>query len=360
MEIYNLLFGRKVKTFFRINVSLDAFLLKNMRKILFLFLFSFICYGGYAQNGDKVFDFLRFPNSTRVNALGGNNVSLVERDPSLIYHNPALLGAEMDGMVNLNYMNYIADINIGSATFTKALKERSAWGVGVAYINYGSIKHTTEDNIDQGTLSVNDISFNGFFSYDLSERWRGGVDLKFLYSDVAGYTSFGLGVDVGLSYYNSDKRFSYGILLKNIGAQLNSYNEQREKLPWDLQMGISKQMSHAPLRVSVTAMYLNKWKFDYIDTADKSYDGDNFFQAFAKHLVIGFDYLPSENFWLGVGFNPKANMDMKLQNGNKLGGFSAGAGVSIKRFDVGVSVARYHPSATSLMLSLSVSLADFY
>lgn len=51
-------------------------------------------------------------------------MSLVERDPSLIFHNPALLGAEMDQMVNLNYLNYISDINVGSALFTKAYKKK--------------------------------------------------------------------------------------------------------------------------------------------------------------------------------------------------------------------------------------------
>ena len=52
-------------------------------------------------------------------------MSLIERDPSLIFHNPALLGAEMDKMVNLNYLNYISDINVGSALFTKAYKEKA-------------------------------------------------------------------------------------------------------------------------------------------------------------------------------------------------------------------------------------------
>jgi len=85
---------------------------------------------------------------------------------------------------------------------------------------------------------------------------------------------------------------------------------------------------------------------------------DSFVKTLSKHLVFGVDFIPTQNFWLGVGFNPKANADMKLQNGNKLGGFSMGAGVKVNRFDVGVSVARYHPSATSLMLSFSMFLGD--
>lgn len=331
-----------------------------MRNILFV-LFIFVFAGtSSAQNGDEVFDFLRIPNSARVNSLGGHNISIIERDPSLIFHNPALLGAEMDKMVNLNYMNYISDINAGSALFTKALKERSAWGVGASFFSYGNLKETTGENQIIGDFSAKDISVVGFYSHDLNDRWRGGLSLKFLYSSIADYTSIGLCVDAGLSYYNSEKEFSAGITLKNIGAQLKPYDNKRQKMPWDIQAGISKKMTHAPIRFSLTAMYLNRWKFDYVDDSDQEYKGDNFFKALVKHFVIGVDYIPSDNFWIGVGFNPKTSLDMKLRDGGgALSGFSAGAGVKIKMFDVGASIAKYNPSALSLMISVSMTLDDF-
>lgn len=330
-----------------------------MRNNLFILFFLFVLQTTVAQSGDQVFSFLRYPASTRANAMGGNNVSLVERDPSLIFQNPALLGGEMDGMVNLNYMNYIADINVGSALFTKALKEKAAWGIGVTYFSNGTIKGMTSEQISTGDITAKDINVSGFFSYDLSDRWRGGASLKFLYSNMDIYTSVGIAVDAGLSYYNSEKDFSFGFAFKNIGAQLKPYEDERQKMPWDIQMGITKRLNHAPIRLSLTAQYLNRWKFDYIDDTDKEYKGDSFFQAFVKHFVIGVDYVPSENFWLGLGYNPKTALDMKLQGGNALSGFSGGAGVKIKMFDVGVSVAKYHPSALSFMVGVSTTIGDF-
>ena len=98
-------------------LSLYAFYQRNMRNILFILFFSFLLQAVVAQTGDTGYTFLRYPSSARANAMGGNTMSLVERDPSLIFHNPALLGAEMDQMVNLNYLNYISDINVGSALF---------------------------------------------------------------------------------------------------------------------------------------------------------------------------------------------------------------------------------------------------
>lgn len=330
-----------------------------MRRLQYILLLLILTQVVRAQNGEEVFSFLRYPTSSRANALGGNNISLVERDPSLIFHNPALLGGEMDGMLNLNYMNFISDINIGSALYTKARGEKGAWGIGASFISYGNFKQTNAEKLVEGDFSVKDISLNAFYSHDLSEKWRGGLSLKFLYSSLESYTSIGMAVDAGLSYYDSEKDFSAGIAFKHIGAQLKAYDDKRQKMPWDIQLGISKKLAHAPFRLSVTAMYLNKWDFDYANDTDATYDGDSFFQTFIKHFVLGLDYIPSENFWLGVGFNPKTNQDMKLQGGNKLAGFSAGAGVKIKMFDVGASVAKYHPSALSVMISVSTTLGDF-
>ena len=150
---------------------------------------------------------------------------LGRRDPSLIFHNPALLGAEMDQMVNLNYLNYISDINVGSALFTKAYKEKGAWGVGASFFSQGKIRGMSEEGLPTGDFTAKDISVNGFFSYDLSERWRGGASLKFLYSGIGDYTSIGVAVDAGLSYYDSEKGFSFGFAFKNIGAQLKAYED---------------------------------------------------------------------------------------------------------------------------------------
>ena len=311
----------------------------------------------YSQGGEDAYTFLRIPVSSRAVALGGHTVSLVESEPSLIFHNPALLGGEMDNMVNVNYLNYFSGVNIGSAVYTKAFRERSSLGAGITYINYANFEERGVGGEELGMFTVQDIGIHTFYSYDLSEKWRGGVSLKALYSSIADYTSFGLAVDAGLSYFDQEKDFSFGIALKSIGAQLKSYHEESQSIPWDLQMGFTRRLAHAPIRVSVTAMYLNRWKFDYIENIEIKTD-DSFFNTAFKHLVLGAEFVPSDNFWLGIGFNPKMKMDMKLSSGNGLGGFSIGGGVKVSRFNVGASVARYHPSATSLMVSVAVLLSD--
>lgn len=327
--------------------------MKYINLLLLLFVFPVAV---FSQEGDEGYAFLRFPVASRISALGGYSVSMVEAESSLAFHNPALMGGEMDMMLNVNYMNYISDVNVGSAIFTKAFRERSTWGVGATYMNYGKMKKMTVNDEYLGTFSMQDIGLYGFYAYDLSDRWRGGLTLKMLHSSLEDYSSFGLAVDAGLSYFNAETDFSFGLALKNIGAQLKSYHDDRQRIPWDIQMGITKRMAHAPLRVSVTTMYLNKWKIDYMDdTVEKD---DSFLKTLLKHFVFGVEFLPTQNFWLGLGVNPKTIMDMKLNEGSGLSGFSIGGGVKVSRFNVSASVAQYHPSATSVMVSVAMSLSQ--
>jgi len=326
--------------------------------IIFMLIFSL---SGYAQNGEKVFRFLNLPTSTHVNALGGNNVSLVDNDISLVFHNPAALGEEMNMNINLNYMSYIADIGAGSAIFGKSLNPITTVAAGVTYLDYGNFKRVSEDGISSGDFSSKDIIVSGVFSRDLTPMLRGGVTTKFIYSSYDEFSSFAIGFDVGLSYYKEDKSFSAGLVFKNLGAQLSSYNDERKVgLPWDIQLGLTKKISHAPIRISVTGIYLTQWKFEKINDANGIIDDDDsFFKTFFKHLVFGVDFLPTENFWLGVGYSPKVNSDMKLQDANKFGGFNAGAGIKVKKFNVGFSFSQYAPSATSYHFSLSMDLSKF-
>jgi len=324
--------------------------MKKIFYILFIiFLTTSFSIKSFAQDGKSAFDFLQLPYSARASAMGGTNISVIEKDPSLVFQNPGFLGPEMDMGLNVSYLMYIADINAASAIFTKAAGERGAWGFGVNYLDYGNIKETTVENIIIGDMSIKDISVNGFYAHDITERIRGGIAGKFIYSSLGDeYTSIGLGVDLGLTYYNPDRDFSLGLTAKNLGGQLTAYIEDRSPMPWDVQLGMTKRLAHAPIRFSITATKLNKWE-SYNLKGEK----DPFIKNLAKHFILGVDLIPSDNFWLAVGYNIKRSSDMALDEGNKMGGLSGGVGIRISSFEVGAAVAQYHPAATSFMVSIT-------
>ena len=60
-----------------------------------------------AQESQTAYNFLRLPVSAHVAALGGDNISIVEDDATLIFHNPALINDVSDRTINLNFMTYM-------------------------------------------------------------------------------------------------------------------------------------------------------------------------------------------------------------------------------------------------------------
>ena len=97
-----------------------------------------------AQESQEVYSFLRLPVSAHVAALGGDNITLTDDDPTLIFHNPALINDVSDKSLNLNFMTYMEGAKTASASFVKAYKERATWGVAAQYMDYGAMKETTE------------------------------------------------------------------------------------------------------------------------------------------------------------------------------------------------------------------------
>lgn len=336
---------------------------KSMNRIktcIIVIISTFSVFPSFAQEGEKAYRFLELPTSTRINAMGGTNVSIIDNDISLVFQNPAALGKEMNMNANVSFMSYIADIKVGSAIFGKSIRDANAFAVGVNYVDYGDFKGTDANNIYSDKFGATDIAVNGVYSHMLTDRLRGGVTAKFIYSSYEEYTSTAIGFDVGLSYYNEDKEFSAGLVLTNVGAQISAYNDKRIGLPWDIHIGASKKIGNSPIRLSLTGVYLTQWDFSKIDEANGiDSSEDNFAKTLFKHTVIGLEVIPNKNLWLALGFNPKAHYDLKLQEGNKLGGFNAGAGIRISKFSIGFSFAKYHPSASSFHFSLGADISKF-
>lgn len=330
-----------------------GYIIKRMRRILIALLLLSSSLFLSAQEGKTTFDYLLLPASAHTAALGGNHITVIEPDVSIVFNNPALLGYEMHNQLNLSYLSYVADVGMGTMAYARSINRLTTIGIGVQYTNYGKMTETNEQNQVIGDLTANDITGQIFLSREFSDNLRGGITGKFIYSNYAHNTSIGLGVDLGLSYYNPETEFAWSIVGKNIGRQVKAYEEELSGLPWDIQAGVSKKLDNAPLRFSLTAIGLKQWKFDNPNGKE-----DSFLKTLGKHLVIGLDIVPNDNFWIGAGFNIKRNSDMKIKDGSKFAGLSAGAGLKVRAFSFGVAYGKYFPNANSLLFSISTSFGE--
>lgn len=315
-----------------------------------------------AQEGRTSYDFLNITPSAHAYTLGGNNISIIEEDITLVNNNPALLGPEMDKKWGINYMMYVAGINFAGTTFGIATSNRSALAIGLQYYGYGSMAHTDETGQILGRFNPQDIQINAIYSHDIYEGLRGGARLNFIYSNYEQYTGIALAVDLGLNYYNVDKNYSLSLVARNLGGQLKRFANSYGNLPWDIQFGYSQTLNELPIRISITAHDLWRWKIPYPSTSDTG-EGivvkDKFFEHLFRHLIFGAEYLFNNNFYIGLGYNYKMASDMRTDNRTILSGFSIGAGLKVKMFGIDVSVASHHVSGTTLMLNLTTSINDF-
>lgn len=298
-----------------------------------------------AQNESRTeYNFLRLPVSAHAAALGGDNITVIDDDEALMFSNPALLSSVTDKTINLNYMNYMSGVNTASASFNRVVNDRAVWAVSGQYLDYGDMKEVNADNVQIGEFSAKDISIAGYFAYLLTDRLAGGITAKFITSYIADYNSIGVGVDLGLNYYDEDREWSLSLVMKNLGGELKAYDEEYGKMPFDIQIGASKQFTGTPFRVHATLVDLNHPQYKFIN-----------------HLVIGAEALLGDNFWIGGGYNFRRANEMKITDSSDDesshgAGLSLGAGLTLSRFKVGASYGKYHVSSSSVVISLAYSL----
>lgn len=296
-----------------------------------------------AQVSQNVYNFLRLPVSAHAAALGGDNITIIENDASLMFHNPALLSSVSDKTIGLNYMNYMSGANTASASFNRAVGERGSWAASGQYMNYGTMKEVDENNVQTGEFSAKDIALAGYFSYMLTDKIAGGVAARMVASYIGDYNSVAMGVDLGLNYYDGDRGWSVSLLAKNLGGQLSAYDENFEKMPFDLQLGVSKRLVGTPLRFSATLVDLNHTDYKFIN-----------------HWVMGAELLFSETMWLGAGYNFRRANEMKITDAESESshgaGLSFGGGINLERLQLNVAYGKYHVSSSSIIINLAYKL----
>lgn len=133
-----------------------------MRKLLLSVLLALSATMAVAQESQTGYNFLRLPASAHAAALGGDNITLIEDDEALIFHNPALLSSVSDKTINLGYMNYMSGVNAASAAFNRIVKDKASWAVSAQYVDYGKMKQVDENNVQMGESSAKDVAVAGY------------------------------------------------------------------------------------------------------------------------------------------------------------------------------------------------------
>jgi hypothetical protein len=307
--------------------------------------------------GDNIYEFLNLTHSGLVSSLGGTNVSINSSNLNLAYHNPALLTGSMDKYLSLNYVNYFAGINYGLAMYSRSYAGVGSFAAGITYLNYGSFTGADPSGTITGTFGASEYALSFIYSREIDSLFSIGINLKPVLSHLENYTSFGFAIDLGAAYHSRSQLFSAGIAIKNAGLEVTTYaGEARQKLPFEIQAGISQRLAHAPLRFSVTLRHLEKYDltYEYSDTALVStyFLSSQFLENILRHAIFGIELIPHKNFYLSAGYNYQRRKELEVESKTSMVGFSWGFGINTSLLNIEFGRATYHLAGASNNVSL--------
>ena len=324
------------------------------------------------SGGNNTYEFLNLSSSARVSALGGYQIAVKDNDPFLAFDNPSLLNKEMDNKLALSYVNYISDIGSGFASYTRSFKDIGVFSGAVKFIDYGKFTETDNAGNEIGDFSAGEYAFVLGYARELDTNFSIGANVKALYSNLYDYNSLAAAVDISASYLSLNKSFTMALVVKNIGKQITTYDDgAEEKLPFEIQYGLSKRFENVPIRLGVVFHNLQQWDLRYDNPNDdqestilnttgvEEKKENEFLENFGRHIIVNSEFLVSENFNIRFGYNYMRRSDLKIDE--KLGtvGFSWGLGFRVNKFHLSYGRSAFHQAAATNTFSVSTRLSDF-
>lgn len=340
------------------------------RSILIIFSFVSLQLAAQTLGGNTVFNFLRLPNTPKLSALGGINISDVSNDVGLAFNNPSLLRPAMHTQLNTAFNGFYDGIKAYHLSFGyhhKKLNTNFLWGLD--YLNYGAITQTDPSGNIYGEFKPTDWVMQLSASRSYLEKWSYGATFKFINSNYGQYRSNGIAMDVGVLYYDSAKLFSASLLAKNMGFQLKKYDgTDPDDLPFDLQFGISKRLANAPFGFSFTAHHLHQFDTRYNDVEFNDENGFNngsnnkfTFDKLFRHFVFAADVYIANMVEIDIGYNYLRRQELNIGNsGNGLTGFSLGVSLLLKKLQIRYARCHYQNNTAYNQFGLNMTLNQYF
>jgi len=330
---------------------------------------------GQVVGGQYAFEYLRLSNAPHVSALGGISVANPDDDIAFALQNPSLMRPALHNELELNYNGYYAGISVMNLQYGYHVpKINTSFALGVQYLNYGTFTHTDDLGNIYGNFSANDYALTLAASRSYEGNWRYGADIKWAHSTLYTSTASAVLSDVGINYYDTSTLWDFGVVAKNMGVMLKEYTPNNyEPLPFDLQMGVTKQFKHLPLRLIATVHHLYQWDIKYnnpadnitsniLGTADTNANATKgyFFDKLFRHFIFGAELTLAKRLALTVAYNDLERTELAIQTHTGLAGFSFGVNLYLNKFQVHYARNYYHIAGPYNEIGITMALNKLF
>lgn len=202
--------------------------------------------------------FLTITPDSRSAGLGDAGVALFSPDANSVSWNMSnLVNADKKTGFSLSYAPWlrrlVPDVGFSYLSGYSKLNKNSAIGGAIRYFSLGNINFTDFEGNPTGNFNPNEFSVEGGYALRFNKKFSMGVNLRFIYSNIAGnrvlngistkpgYSGAG---DINMTYrtklkvQGKETDFQFGANIQNVGAKMTyTTREQRDFIPTNLKIG---------------------------------------------------------------------------------------------------------------------------
>lgn len=334
--------------------------------IAFLFPFSTFHSLQAQVAGLNMLSGLDLSSTARTAGLGLDYLALYGDDLTVGIDNPSLLRSTMGGTGVLSVVPMFSGGAMGSLTYAHTFNRFGTVSFGFHFMDYGRFEEYDEEENHLGTFGAGDYSLCIGWGLWLDSNFSVGANFKPVLSQYESYTAVAVAVDVAGSYVSDSRAFAATLMARNIGAQVVTFDETVEELPFELSAEVSYKLRNAPFRLFFAATELQRWDLRYEDPLNPTTTTDPFtgevqreswlagtFDNLMRHTVFGVELTLGANLFARLGYSYRQTAEMRGVDAFNLSGFSFGVGLRRGRFEFSYARRNYHLSQAPNYFTLS-------
>ena len=291
----------------------------------------------------------------RTAGLGFDYLPLCSDDAVVGLDNPSLLNGQMTHQAVLSVVPTFDGGHMGALGYVLPSRRLGTWSFGLRYANYGIFQQRDYEDMPQGEFTAGDYALTVGWGVQADSHFFVGANFIPVLSQYESYTAVAVAFNVAGSYVNSQRTLAATLMLRNIGAQLVTFDGNAEKLPFEISAALSYKLKRAPFRLFVAANELQRWNLRYEDPLHPSVYTDPFTgevtreswvkgvsDNILRHLQAGVEITLGRSFYARAGYSYRQGAEMRGFDVLNLSGFSFGLGIRTRRLEIAYAHRNYH------------------
>lgn len=206
--------------------------------------------------GQSGWQFLKINGDARQAALGGAFTALSNGNANSVFGNPASLSDVENIDAQVNFLEWVADINYQSLAIAYNFGQVGIIGVSIAMLDYGDIPETINAPLGtSGTIPVitgnmftaNDLVASLSYAKNITENLSIGGNFRWMRQKIAELSMQNWSLDFGTMYHTGFRSLRIAITARNFGpdSRFGGWSEEYQtesdnvRMPLDFRAGIA-------------------------------------------------------------------------------------------------------------------------